>query len=67
LTRNESNKRGWSDIFCPTEGRLWTGLIPTEVSAEEFPMPECNNILGVPTLPEERITSFAAVIVYFSP
>jgi hypothetical protein len=67
LTRNEKNTREWSVRFCPTEGRLWTGLIPIDLRAEEFPIPLCNSIFGVPTLPAERTTSFLAVKVYFVP
>jgi hypothetical protein len=51
----------WSDKFWPTEGRLRTGLIPKEDSADEFPIPERNKMFGAPMVPAERITSFLAV------
>jgi hypothetical protein len=55
---------GWSEKFCPTEGRSRTLGIPRLSRTVSLPIPELRRICGVPTLPAESMISLEAVTVY---
>jgi hypothetical protein len=61
LTNHVLERKGWSETFFPTLGRLTSGVMPRAVRAAGSPIPEFKRMAGVPTVPAERIISFLAV------